>query len=233
MYEIRYIVAIGFRIIHHLTPKKWRRQLTKTELDWYAQHILDNDQDSNNGLYYDRSDSDDEKDLVPSNQDIQNAVNQFKDGVLVGDEQAQIDDQYHFSEDEADIQDPGEGNNRKIILHRRTAQKTIERFDRKKKERVQIDCLSIITRYNKQIDGVDSLIERYNIKIRSRKRRVAEQRGDTNCLKLAKFRAEIAYCLYKIGIENHRKRSRSSDVEKKIQAKKQLPLQMPMFLQRM
>ncbi|KAL3277704.1 hypothetical protein HHI36_013049, partial [Cryptolaemus montrouzieri] len=56
----------------------------------------------------DRSNLDDEEELGPNNQDIQNAVIEFEDGVLVGGEQAQNNGQDHFSEDEADIQDPGE-----------------------------------------------------------------------------------------------------------------------------
>ncbi|KAL3271529.1 hypothetical protein HHI36_022006, partial [Cryptolaemus montrouzieri] len=87
-----------------------RRPLTETELEWYAQHIWDNHQDSNDGLDDDRSDLDYEEELGPNNQDIHNAVIEFEDGVWVVCEQVQ-NDQDHFSEDEADIQDPSERNN--------------------------------------------------------------------------------------------------------------------------
>ncbi|KAL3273542.1 hypothetical protein HHI36_014980 [Cryptolaemus montrouzieri] len=115
-----------------------RRPLIETEFEWYAQHIWDNDQDSNEGLGDDRSDLDDEDKLGPNNQDIENDVIEFEYEILV--------------------------------------------------------------------------------------ERVAEQRGETNCLKFADFEAEIAWFLWK--------RGRASDVEKEIQATKH-PLYMPMFLKRM
>ncbi|KAJ8971561.1 hypothetical protein NQ317_009750 [Molorchus minor] len=113
---------------------------------------------------------------------------------------------------------------------------TLERFDRKHKKRIEIECPHIISEYNRHMGGVDlmdSLIGRYNIKIRSKKwyirlfyhlldqMRVAEKRGETIYINLADFRAEIAYCLCKIGTENYAKRGRPSDTEKNIQKKKQ------------
>lgn len=52
-------------------------------------------------------------------------------------------------------------------------------------------------------------------------RRMKQQKGETDIMRLADFRSEIAICLCKIGLETNSKRGRPSDLEREIQKKKQ------------
>lgn len=120
----------------------------------------------------------------------------------------------------------------------------IERYDRKSKQRINIDCPNLVLEYNKHMGGVDlmdSLIGRYHIKIKSKKwymrlfyhlldmtlvnawllyRRSLMQKGEQKYINLADFRAEVAYCLCNLGSQRLSKRGRPSDLEKEIVEKK-------------
>lgn len=124
----------------------------------------------------------------------------------------------------------------------------VERFDRKQKKKVNVNCPFIIKEYNRHMGGVDLLdsnLARVKILLRSRKwyirlfyhlldmsvanswtlyRKVQEQKGDSNKgISQAKFRAALAATLCSIGQStsgNKRGRPSLGDIEKKIQAKK-------------
>ena len=155
--------------------------------------------------------------------------------------------EYVCTYDDVDISCVGWKDNRTVCLlstYTGTLPKTtLKRFDRKQKQRVEIECPNIISEYNRHMGGVDlmdSLIGRYSIKIRSKKwyirlfyhlldqmlvnawllyRRVAKQRGETTYMRLSEFRADIACCLCKIGVQSHAKRGRPSDTERALQLK--------------
>lgn len=123
----------------------------------------------------------------------------------------------------------------------------VTRYDRKQKCTTNIECPSVIVKYNKHMGGVDlldSLIGRYKIKIRTKKwymrlfyhlvdvavingwilyKRVQRAHG-VKAMRLADFRAEIAYCLCHVkNADNAPKKGRParSSVEALIQLKKQ------------
>ncbi|KAJ8929582.1 hypothetical protein NQ314_017719 [Rhamnusium bicolor] len=117
---------------------------------------------------------------------------------------------------------------------------SVKRFDKKEKKSVEIQCPNLVLEYNKHMGGIDlmeGLIGRYKIIMRTRKwymrlfyhlldvilvnawllyRSVAVQKNQTEILKLAEFRAEIADCLCRIGTKPTSKGGRPSDVEIKI-----------------
>lgn len=120
----------------------------------------------------------------------------------------------------------------------------VERYDRKRKQKINIECPKLVQEYNQHMGGVDlmdSLIGRYKIKIKSKKwymrlfyhlldmtlvnswllyRRRSREKGAEKCMKLAEFRAEVAYCLCNVGSNRLLKRGRPSDLEKEIAEKK-------------
>lgn len=120
----------------------------------------------------------------------------------------------------------------------------VNRFDKKQKKKIEIECPNLVFEYNRHMGGVDlfdSLIGRYKIVMRSKKwymrlfyhlldmtlvnawllyKRAAFQRNESNTLKLAEFRAEVANCLCRVGTERTSKRGRPSDVENQIVQKK-------------
>lgn len=119
----------------------------------------------------------------------------------------------------------------------------VKRYDKKEKKSIDISCPNVVKEYNRHMGGVDlldGLIGRYKIQMRTKKwylrlfyhlvdmtiinswllyRKISTQRGE-KYLPLAKFRAELAYCLCKQGQTSTSKRGRPSDVEKNIQTKK-------------
>nr|CAI5863507.1 unnamed protein product [Callosobruchus analis] len=117
-----------------------------------------------------------------------------------------------------------------------------ERYDKSQNKRIEIECPKIVKEYNKHMGGVDlmdSLIGRYRIKLKSRKRyirlfyhlldmtivnawllyrRVNALQGNAKTLNLANFRIELAETLCKMGVHQN-SRGRRSELEKQIQAK--------------
>lgn len=122
---------------------------------------------------------------------------------------------------------------------------SVKRYDRKKKETVQVKCPNVIQQYNRHMGGVDlldSLMGRYKISIKSRKwyirifyhlidltmvnawlayKRVQKQNGiiESQILEQAKFRAEVAESLCKINSTSNN-RGRPSLIEETLRAKK-------------
>lgn len=120
----------------------------------------------------------------------------------------------------------------------------VNRYDRKEKKVVQVDCPSIIREYNKHMGGVDLLdsnMGRYKIFLKSRKwylrifyhlvdlsvvnawflyKRACQQKGVNTVLKQADFRSEIAETLTKIGTAGPSKRGRPSSLEQEIASKR-------------
>lgn len=117
----------------------------------------------------------------------------------------------------------------------------VQRYDRKKKERIQVTCPAVVRQYNKHKGGdlLDSFLGKYRIKIRSRKwyirlfhhlldiiitnawllyKRCNE--GDRT-MKLVDFRLELASTLCNIGSQP--KRGRPTGIQKEIQIKKKKP----------
>jgi hypothetical protein len=112
----------------------------------------------------------------------------------------------------------------------------VQRWDRTRKEKIDVECTSIVLYYNKCIGGVDlmdSLIALYGMKIRSKKwylrivfhlldltvvnawllyRRDCTGRGmnKTDQLSLLDFKSSVAACLCKQNKEGQRKRGRPS-----------------------
>jgi hypothetical protein len=130
---------------------------------------------------------------------------------------------------------------------------TINRFDKKSKRVIKIDCPNIIKEYNRHMGGVDlldSLIGRYKIKMRSKKwyiriwyhlidvaivnawilyRRVEMEHGRKATISLFDFRVEVATSLTKVGEVITPKRGRPSSasssqlLEKEIELKRKKP----------
>lgn len=122
--------------------------------------------------------------------------------------------------------------------------KMVKRYDRKKRERVDIPCPAIVTQYNMHMGGVDlldSIVGRYKIKMRSRKwymrlfyhliditvinAWLLYRRNNQNktVMKLADFRLEVASTLCKIGPPTSSKRGRPSENQKNIDLKRLKP----------
>lgn len=122
----------------------------------------------------------------------------------------------------------------------------VQRYDRKKKERVHIPCPAIVKQYNKHMGGVDlldSYIGKSRIKMRSRKwyMRIFYHLLDVTIINswllyrrsnvgkptitLVDFRLELAQTLCSIGSYQTPKRGRPSnnDVQKEIEIKKKKP----------
>lgn len=121
---------------------------------------------------------------------------------------------------------------------------TVQRYDRKLKQKIQVSCPAVVKQYNRHMGGVDlldSLIGRYKIKIRSRKwyirlfyhllditvinawllmRRVNK---DMPVMKLADFRIELANTLCTINKPTSTKRGRPSSLQKEIEIKRKKP----------
>lgn len=124
---------------------------------------------------------------------------------------------------------------------------SVRRFDRKKKQYIQIKCPNVVQIYNKHMGGVDlldSLIGRYRILMRSRKwymrifyhlldisvinawllyRRVSQIRpkvSNQKKMKLVDFRLQLGETLCKIGTKATPKRGRPSTSDEEILAAK-------------
>lgn len=122
---------------------------------------------------------------------------------------------------------------------------TVSRYDKKNKTTIFIACPKIIRDYNPHMGGVDlmdSFLERYRIRIKSRKwylrlfyhmidlsiinswilyKKVNERSGNTKIMNLGEFRAELAesLCKYKAGNGNKRGRPSQSSLERELDAK--------------
>lgn len=123
----------------------------------------------------------------------------------------------------------------------------IKRYDRKKKQSCAIECPHVIKEYNKHMGGVDlmdSLIGRYKIQMRTKKwyfrlfyhlldmalvnswllyKKVSAIKRHKNILRLAEFRAEVAYCLCNSSTSGEcvsRRGRPSNEVENLLQVKK-------------
>lgn len=121
----------------------------------------------------------------------------------------------------------------------------VSRYDKKKKEKIQIPCPKIISEYNAHMGGVDhmdSFLGRYRIRIKSRKwyirifyhlldlavinawiiyKKNAKNVPKKDILNLGTFRNELAFVLCNMGAAKGKKgRPSSSLLENEIQAKK-------------
>lgn len=123
--------------------------------------------------------------------------------------------------------------------------KDVRRYDRKKKEHIEVPCPAIVSAYNSHmgnVDLLDSNIGRFRIRMKSRKwyfrlfyhlvdlavinswilhRRVAEQKNET-AMTQKKFRVDLLQSLLKIGPKPQKRgRPRSTDIveEKRVKYK--------------
>ncbi|KAJ8929675.1 hypothetical protein NQ314_017602 [Rhamnusium bicolor] len=118
---------------------------------------------------------------------------------------------------------------------------TIKRFDRCKKERIDIPYLYVVKEYNKHMGGVDlldSIMARYKILIQSkkckqlaivktyqqRKKKADETTKEDKISTFSEFRAEVALCLCQEGQSIYKRRSgrpSAASVEQQLLAKKE------------
>lgn len=119
----------------------------------------------------------------------------------------------------------------------------IKRYDKTKRQYIEVDCPNLVTEYNRHMGGVDlldSLIGRYRIKIKSKKwyirifyhlidvtvvnswllyKKMCKERGE-QAMGLADFRVNLGETLCLLGNQGSSSRGRKSDVERKLQEKK-------------
>jgi len=122
----------------------------------------------------------------------------------------------------------------------------VKRFDRKKKQNVEVKCPALVIEYNRFMGGVDlldSLIGRHKITMRTKKwymrlfyhmldmtiinawllyKRVQKENGNNAPMKLKAFRIDIATCLTKVGHFQTPKRGRPTliSIEEQFKEKK-------------
>jgi len=121
----------------------------------------------------------------------------------------------------------------------------VQRYDRKAKKKVAVQCPDVVREYNMHMGGVDildSIMARYRITFRSKKWyfrlfyhfldmtvanvwllywRTNEQKTDASKrMTLKDFKAEVAHCLLTIGHRELKRGRPSSEIETEIQKKK-------------